>query len=87
MLSGSFIMAWLPYSILSLWTMFNGGESMSETFAILAPLLAKSAVVWNPMIYAAKNSEFRSAVISMMSHLFSGSQPRQPRHAQSDARC
>ena len=41
--------------------MFNDVSQMSPTVAILAPLMAKSASVWNPLIYVVKNQDFRTA--------------------------
>jgi len=78
--TATFIVAWLPYAILSLWTMFNDEASVSMLIATLAPLLAKSSTIWNPMIYVVKNEEFRTALISTVAHTFSGNRDSRQVH-------
>ncbi|KAH3696647.1 hypothetical protein DPMN_084123 [Dreissena polymorpha] len=65
-----FFAAWSPYAVLSLWTMFNDVSKLSPTVAIFAPMFAKSACVWNPLIYAFKNNELRNALFNKVSRSF-----------------
>lgn len=51
----------MPYAVMSFWSMFNDYTNMSETLALFAPLMAKSACVWNPLIYVAMHQDFRLA--------------------------
>ncbi|KAL4235790.1 hypothetical protein ACF0H5_004180 [Mactra antiquata] len=63
---GSFFAAWMPYAIMSFWTMFNDVTELNHHVAIIAPLLAKSASVWNPFIYVCRHKEFRDALLAVV---------------------
>lgn len=39
---------------------------MPPTIALFAPMMAKSACVWNPLIYAFKNQDFRVAITALV---------------------
>ncbi|KAH3730779.1 green-sensitive opsin-2-like [Dreissena polymorpha] len=63
-----FFVSWLPYACFSLWTMFNDVSEMSPTAAIIPPLFAKAAYVWNPLIYFGRNNDFRREFIDALMH-------------------
>ena len=51
----SFLLAWTPYSIVSLMTTF--GKSVSPPAALIPALIAKSSTCYNPVIYVGLNTQ------------------------------
>jgi len=58
---GSFLVAWMPYSVLSLIEVLNSNEiidvSISPAFATVPSLFAKTSVVFNPLVYGFMSSQ------------------------------
>nr|QBL02613.1 opsin-like GPCR [Tripedalia cystophora] len=55
----SFLIAWLPYAILSLWTTFSPTFQAPIVVELSSALLAKSSTVFNPIIYVFYYKNFR----------------------------
>nr|ADZ24786.1 ciliary opsin [Terebratalia transversa] len=60
-----FFGSWSPYAIVSMFVAFGDGSSLPAA-AIAAPaIIAKSAMIWNPIIYVLMNVQFRSGFAEM----------------------
>nr|CCP46947.1 c-opsin [Euperipatoides kanangrensis] len=57
-----FLFAWSPYTVLALLVSFTG-QDIPAPVAIIPAIIAKSSVVYNPIIYVAMNKQFRHAFI------------------------
>ncbi|XP_066289430.1 opsin-5-like [Branchiostoma lanceolatum] len=56
---GGFLLAWLPYAVVGLWSAVAGVDAVPLALASAAPLFAKSSSLWNPIIYLGTNNRFR----------------------------
>ncbi|XP_078608753.1 opsin-5-like [Branchiostoma floridae x Branchiostoma japonicum] len=56
---GGFLLAWLPYAVVGLWSAVAGVDAVPLALASAAPLFAKSSSLWNPIIYLGMNDRFR----------------------------
>ncbi|XP_067649047.1 rhodopsin-like [Haliotis asinina] len=54
-----FLMSWLPYAVVSFISAFGDPTLISPLMATIPALVAKSAGLWNPLIYVATNKQFR----------------------------
>ena len=58
---GSFLVAWMPYSVLSLLEVFNSNGiidvTISPATATIPSLFAKTSVVFNPLVYGFMSSQ------------------------------
>ncbi|CAH1776414.1 unnamed protein product [Owenia fusiformis] len=59
---GAYLVSWTPYAIVSLWAAIGDPDSIPVLAALLPAVLAKSATVWNPIIYVGMNKKFRQAL-------------------------
>ncbi|WAR10421.1 OPSD1-like protein, partial [Mya arenaria] len=61
----SFIISWTPYAVVSLLTsLFDMNlEDISPVIVQLPCLMAKTACIWNPVVYVCHNREFRKAFV------------------------
>ena len=50
-----FLFCWTPYAVLSLAGISGNSDSIPLNFTVLPLQLAKSAVLWNPLIYIVMN--------------------------------
>ncbi|XP_076074684.1 visual pigment-like receptor peropsin isoform X2 [Mytilus galloprovincialis] len=57
---GVFMFAWTPYAVAAFWVAFGFGE-LPVIVSTSASMFAKSASVWNPLIYVYTNKQFRKA--------------------------
>ncbi|XP_063447711.1 opsin-3-like [Mytilus trossulus] len=57
---GVFMFAWTPYAVTAFWVAFGFGE-LPVIVSTSAAMFAKSASVWNPLIYVYTNKQFRKA--------------------------
>lgn len=61
---GSFLVAWIPYSILSLLEVFNSNEildiKISPAIATIPSIFAKTSVIFNPLVYGFMSSRVGS---------------------------
>lgn len=47
---------------MAIWIMVNDVDKLPDSVAMFAPLLAKSVSFWNPLVYVARNTQFRLAM-------------------------
>jgi c-opsin len=72
---GAFVVTWLPYSILALVEFFNdvkdddSGDPSSVWLSVLPCLLAKTAVVLNPIIYGFLNTQVILYIVSIFNYV------------------
>ena len=59
-------MCWTPYAILAFWQSFGDAASIPAIATAVPVLLAKSELVWNPIIYVAMNKNFRNAFYDLL---------------------
>ncbi|XP_071483468.1 rhodopsin, GQ-coupled-like [Diadema antillarum] len=58
-----FLVAWLPYCVVSLWVLLGDPSSISRVATVVPSLFAKSSVVYNPVIYVMLNPQYRKALM------------------------
>ncbi|KAJ1149259.1 hypothetical protein NDU88_002074 [Pleurodeles waltl] len=46
-----FLIAWIPYAVVSVWSAFGQPDSVPLYFSVVPTLLAKSSAMYNPIIY------------------------------------
>ncbi|XP_053565591.1 opsin-5 [Bombina bombina] len=51
MICAGFLIAWIPYAVVSVWSAFGQPDSVPIEFSVVPTLLAKSAAMYNPIIY------------------------------------
>ncbi|XP_029452885.1 opsin-5 [Rhinatrema bivittatum] len=51
LICAGFLFAWIPYAIVSVWSAFGKPDSVPISFSVVPTLLAKSAAMYNPIIY------------------------------------
>ncbi len=65
---GSFLLAWIPYSALSLLEVFNSkgvlDVSISPAIATIPSLFTKTSVVFNPLVYGFMSSHVSHILFS-----------------------
>ncbi|XP_064605546.1 rhodopsin, G0-coupled-like [Liolophura sinensis] len=61
----AFLLCWTPYAAVSLWSAFGNPSDVSPVAGTVPSLIAKSSVVWNPLIYVLTNKQFRSRFITV----------------------
>lgn len=61
----SFLVSWMPYAVVSLLESFCNVDlfRISPMLVQLPCLMAKTACIWNPLVYVCHNSQFRDAFI------------------------
>lgn len=70
-----FLICWMPYAIVSLWTAYGNATYLPIRLTVVAVLLAKSSTVVNPVIYFLMNNKFRPLLLRSL-QLDSGQQQR-----------
>ncbi|XP_043918621.1 opsin-5 [Protopterus annectens] len=50
-----FLVAWIPYAIVSVWSAFGDNESIPLELTFVPTMLAKSSAMYNPIIYQVMN--------------------------------
>ena len=58
---GCFLFCWTPYAIMAFWQSFGDADSIPVALTAFPAVLAKSELIWNPIIYVATNKQFRNA--------------------------
>ncbi|XP_009094024.3 opsin-5 [Serinus canaria] len=53
-----FLIAWIPYAVVSVWSAFGRPDSVPIQFSVIPTLLAKSAAMYNPIIYQVIDCKF-----------------------------
>jgi len=68
-ISVSFLASWMPYAVVSVLTAFFDVDvdEMSPFVVQLPCLMAKSACIWNPLVYVCHNAEFKKAFLGTLS--------------------
>ncbi|XP_054716668.1 LOW QUALITY PROTEIN: visual pigment-like receptor peropsin [Uloborus diversus] len=62
----AFIVAWSPYAVLCLWTIFSEPATVPPFLTLIPPLFAKSSTVVNPFIYFFSNPRLRTGIIATL---------------------
>ncbi|KAJ8009534.1 hypothetical protein DPEC_G00089870 [Dallia pectoralis] len=62
LISLGFIVAWAPYALVSLWSVFRGSEFIPPEVSLLPCLFAKSSTVYNPLVYYVFSNTFKREV-------------------------
>ncbi|XP_052814067.1 parapinopsin-like [Mya arenaria] len=63
---GAFLISWTPYSVVTLIVTFGKVEYVPTIVTIFPALIAKTSIIWNPMIYVARHSLFRKALLELV---------------------
>ncbi|GFY41587.1 visual pigment-like receptor peropsin [Trichonephila inaurata madagascariensis] len=56
----AFLVAWTPYAVLCLWTIFSHPSTVPPFLTLIPPLFAKASTVFNPFIYFMSNPKLRA---------------------------
>lgn len=51
LICAGFLIAWIPYAVVSVWSAFGRPNSVPIKVSVIPTLLAKSAAMYNPVIY------------------------------------
>ncbi|XP_075719945.1 opsin-5-like [Rhinoderma darwinii] len=62
LVSFGFLLAWMPYAIVSFWSMFHSTASIPPIVSLLPCLFAKSSTAFNPILYYMFSKTFRQKV-------------------------
>ncbi|MBN3291181.1 OPN5 protein, partial [Polypterus senegalus] len=54
LICAGFLIAWIPYAVVSVWSAFGQPDSVPIPVSVVPTLLAKSAAMYNPIIYQQK---------------------------------
>ena len=65
-ISGTFLFSWMPFAIVSFYTTIHGIDGIPHGLFMLPPIIAKSSIIWNPIIYVWRNTDFRKTLIQTM---------------------
>ncbi|XP_070705970.1 opsin 8, group member b [Pempheris klunzingeri] len=66
LVSVGFIGCWMPYGLVSLWSIFRDSELIPPEISLLPCMFAKSSTVYNPMIYYIFSQSFKREVKQLM---------------------
>ncbi|KAM9002953.1 opsin-5 [Sarcophilus harrisii] len=58
LICAGFLIAWIPYAVVSVWSAFGQPDSIPVQFSVVPTLLAKSAAMYNPIIYQVIDCKF-----------------------------
>ncbi|KAJ7416336.1 hypothetical protein WISP_72510 [Willisornis vidua] len=58
LICAGFLLAWIPYAVVSVWSAFGQPDSVPIQFSVVPTLLAKSAAMYNPIIYQVIDCKF-----------------------------
>ncbi|GIY46039.1 hypothetical protein CEXT_287461 [Caerostris extrusa] len=62
----AFLVAWTPYAVLCLWTIFDSPRTVPPFLTLIPPLFAKASTVFNPIIYYLSNPKLRAGILATM---------------------
>ncbi|XP_078733306.1 opsin-5-like [Lampetra fluviatilis] len=51
MICAGFLLAWIPYAVVSVWSAFGAPDSVPVAVSLVPTMFAKSAAMYNPLIY------------------------------------
>ncbi|XP_060566812.1 visual pigment-like receptor peropsin [Ruditapes philippinarum] len=60
---GAFFLSWTPYSIVTIIVIFGKLEDVPVSVVMIPTLMAKSSIIWNPLIYVVRHNDFRKACL------------------------
>ncbi|XP_053391147.1 melanopsin-like, partial [Mercenaria mercenaria] len=60
---GAFFLSWTPYSIVTIIVIFGKLDDVPVSVIMIPTLMAKSSIIWNPLIYVVRHNEFRKACV------------------------
>ncbi|XP_052212560.1 visual pigment-like receptor peropsin [Dreissena polymorpha] len=63
----AFVVSWTPYAIVSFYTVFANPHALDPILTRSAAWLAKTEVIWNPLVYALLDKSFRRKMEKLMS--------------------
>ncbi|XP_033748186.1 visual pigment-like receptor peropsin [Pecten maximus] len=66
MMIGVYFGSWMPYAVVSFWAAFGNASDIPLVVAGIPPYVAKTASVWNPIIYICTNKQFRKAFFDIL---------------------
>ena len=58
----AFVFSWFPYAIICLWSVLGDPLEIPAAVGIIPTMMTKLSILWNPIIYVARNKEFRKAI-------------------------
>nr|XP_005297415.1 opsin-5 [Chrysemys picta bellii] len=58
LICAGFLIAWIPYAVVSVWSAFGQPDSVPIQVSVIPTLLAKSAAMYNPIIYQVIDCKF-----------------------------
>uniref|UniRef100_K7FFW2 Opsin-5 n=1 Tax=Pelodiscus sinensis TaxID=13735 RepID=K7FFW2_PELSI len=58
LICAGFLIAWIPYAVVSVWSAFGQPDSVPIHVSVIPTLLAKSAAMYNPIIYQVIDCKF-----------------------------
>ncbi|XP_016865899.1 opsin-5 isoform X1 [Homo sapiens] len=58
LICAGFLIAWIPYAVVSVWSAFGRPDSIPIQLSVVPTLLAKSAAMYNPIIYQVIDYKF-----------------------------
>ncbi|KAM4772586.1 opsin-5 [Rhinophrynus dorsalis] len=58
LICAGFLIAWIPYAVVSVWSAFGQPDSVPIELSVVPTMLAKSASMYNPIIYQVINCKF-----------------------------
>ena len=61
-----FIVCWAPYAFISIFTLINGSNNFSDSLNLVAEMIAKASVVYNPLVLVTMNGQFRRTVCKFL---------------------
>ncbi|GFX10931.1 visual pigment-like receptor peropsin [Trichonephila clavipes] len=62
----AFLVAWTPYAVLCLWTIFSHPSTVPPFLTLIPPLFAKASTVFNPFIYFMSNPKLRAGILATL---------------------
>merc|ERR1719282_796179 len=61
-----FLFCWSPYAVLSMAGILGFSSAIPVLITVLPLQMAKSSVLWNPIIYVIMNKQFQSAALKYL---------------------
>ena len=65
MMCAAYLFAWTPYAIVSLKATFGDPTQVTYLEAAIPSVIAKTATVYNPLIYVSMNEKFRRCLLKV----------------------
>ncbi|XP_005996890.1 opsin-3 [Latimeria chalumnae] len=62
----TFLICWMPYTVVSLLVSYGYGSSITPTVAIILSFFAKSSTAYNPIIYIFMSRKFRRCLLKLL---------------------